>query len=186
MSFCPSTIRHLTILILICLLGASACYGNQSKWVAHQVAGVEILTIYNDDTQTTFSVLHSVRISISETADLNHLSVNASAEYPGRKPSLPKNIQIGFDIQPCHTRREPEVRIWADGNLVCSGRLFGPACTGNTKRESEYGTIEVPFKDFVRITEATRIQVHLGEHHFELNDDARKGFQSLIQFLRGG
>ena len=43
----------------------------------------------------------------------------------------------------------------------------------------------IPYNNFVRITEAMRAYVQIGEHQFELGDDARRGFQRLTNSLNG-
>jgi hypothetical protein len=182
-----STIAHLTVLMALCLFEAPLCYGTQSQIETNKLSEVIIATQYNNATQTSYSFLASIPISISETPEFNHFYITAAAEYLGRKPTPPEIVKIGFGSRPCHRSdtSEMEVTIWADGTRIYLGNLHLLVCDGGFKRESEFGTIEVSFNDFTRIAEATKVEVQIAEHRFELSDDARRGFQRFLQFMNG-
>ena len=187
MRFYFTIIHHLTIAAMVCLPDVSWCYGTQDQAVENKESEVMIVTQYNNATRISRSVLHSIPLPISETAGFNHLYVNAAADYQGRKPTTPETIKIGFGSRPCHLsdESEPEVTIWADRILIYSGKLQLLVCSGGIQRESEFGTIDVSFNDFLGIAGAIKVEVKIGGHQFELSDDARRGFRRLIHFLNG-
>lgn len=180
-------LRLLSITVTVCFSGAFSCYAAQQQHNQSQEPDSPIVTQYNNATRNSRSLLQGIPVPISETDEFNHLYVNAAADYSGRTPAIPEIIIMGVGSRPCHgpDAPEPDVRILADGVVICSGKLRLLVCSGGIQRESEFGTIDIPYKDFVRITEAMRADVQIGEHQFELGDDARRGFQRLIDFLNG-
>jgi hypothetical protein len=177
----------LSITVTVSLSGGFSCYATQQQRNQDQEPDIPIVTQYNNATRNSRSMLQGIPIPISETDEFNHLYVNAAADYSGRTPTIPKIIIMGFGSRPCHgtDAPEPEVSILADGVVIYFGKLRLLVCSGGIRRESEFGTIDIPYNDFVRITEAMRAYVQIGEHQFELGDDARRGFQRLTNFLNG-
>jgi hypothetical protein len=175
--------------LVVSVPDTTGCFGSQYELSPSQeiTRDLKIETQYDKSTRMTRSILHSIPVPTLDTSEFNHLYVNAAVDYYGRGPSIPETVKIGFDSRPCHMsdKSEPDVTIWADGRLVYSGKLQRLFCDGGIRRESEFGTIDVPFVGFTRVAEAIKVEVQIGEHQFVLSENAKEGFRKLAQFVSG-
>jgi hypothetical protein len=196
--------KHLIAITFLMLLSGSVVYGQApaSNLTAppkkdYKYDG-KIVTTYDTGKAQTIVLIQLMDIKEAEVAEFvnvysptgqtyDYLAITWFFAYPGKTFATPKSVSVGFAYEAQHPERYESRKLTAkiDGEKVELGKMdeMGERklVTRHAKPNYVRGLLEmtIPYELFLRLANAKKVKMKLGEFEFDLSKDHLNAMRDL-------